>query len=124
MMERVIFISSLFRTRKDLNKEVRQRKEERSNGTIPFPFGKGDKLQKYGGHLDHKILSEYPVEYKSQPRAFKETLAFHQFIHLEEERRPCGQGRIRDAKKRKDYALPILTKKKTRRTVDTWIIRF
>ena len=41
------------------------------------------------------ILSEYLVEYKSQPRAFRETLAFPQFIHLEEERRPCGQGRIK-----------------------------
>ena len=52
-------------------------------------------MQKDGGHLDHKILSECLVEYKFQPRAFKETLAFPQFIQLEEEIRPCGQGRIK-----------------------------
>ena len=46
--------------------------------------------------MDHNILSEYIVEYKSQPRAFKETLAFPQFIQLEEERRPCSQGRIKE----------------------------
>ena len=84
------FISSLFISRKDLNKEFKKIIEERSSGTIPFPFEREDKLQKYEGHLDQKILSEYLIEYKTQPRAFKETLAFPQFIQLEEERRPCS----------------------------------
>ena len=45
--------------------------------------------------MDHQILSEYLFEYKSQPRAFKETLAFPQFIQLKEERRPCSKGKIK-----------------------------
>ena len=73
ILERMILLSSLFRSKKDLNKEVKQR---RSSGTMPFHFEGEKKLQKDEGHLDHKILSEYLVEYKSQPRAFKETLAF------------------------------------------------
>ena len=71
MMEIMRFISSLFKRRKDLNNELKQRREERSSGTMPFPFEKEDKFQKDEGHLDHMILSEYIVEYKSQPRAFK-----------------------------------------------------
>ena len=45
--------------------------------------------------MDHQILSKYLVEYKSQPRAFKETLALPQFIQLKEERRPCSRKEIK-----------------------------
>ena len=45
--------------------------------------------------MDHQILSDYLVEYKSQPRAFKETLAFPQFIQLKEEKRPCSRRKIK-----------------------------
>ena len=104
MMRRMSFVSSFFKSMKNLSKEVKQKEEKISsetsrgfeeapfisydkkrkqvlqrdpkNWTIPFPFENKDKLQEDGGHLDHKILSEYLVEYKSQPRAFKETLAF------------------------------------------------
>ena len=34
-------------------------------------------------------MSGYLAEYKFQPRAFKKTLDFPQFIQLREERRPC-----------------------------------
>ena len=45
--------------------------------------------------MDHLILSKYLVEYKSQPRAFKETLAISQFIQLKEERRSCNKREIK-----------------------------
>ena len=45
--------------------------------------------------MEHEILSGYLAEYKYQPRAFKETLTLPQFIHLEEERRPCSNRRIK-----------------------------
>ena len=51
--------------------------------------------KKHEGQLDHHILSEYLVEYRSQPIAFKETLAFPQFIQLEEERKPCSTRRMK-----------------------------
>ena len=35
------------------------------------------------------------AEYKCQPRVFKETLDFPQFIQLREERRPCSKGEIK-----------------------------
>ena len=94
-MERKFFISSLFRSRKDLNKEVKQRREESSIGTMLFPFKKEDKLHRDGGHLDHEILSEYLSEYKSKSRAFKEALALPHFIQLEEGKRPYSYGMMR-----------------------------
>ena len=48
-----------------------------------------------GDHLEHEILSGYLAEYKCQPRAFKETIDFPQFIKLREERRPCNNRMIR-----------------------------
>ena len=52
--------------------------------TFPFPFEEEDKRHGDGGHLEHEILSGYLAEYKSQHRAFKETLTLPQFIQLEE----------------------------------------
>ena len=45
----------------------------------------------HGRHLDHQIISDYLVEYRSQPRAFKETIYFPHFIQLKEEKRPCSK---------------------------------
>ena len=45
--------------------------------------------------MEHEILSGYLAEYKSQPKAFKETLALPQFIQLAEERRPYNNKRMR-----------------------------
>ena len=41
--------------------------------TMPFSFEEEEKRHGDVGHLDHEILSEYLVEYKSQPRAFKDS---------------------------------------------------
>ena len=70
-----------------------QRVSRRGRTCTSFSHEEEDK--KHGRHLDHQILSEYLVEYKSQPRALKETLAFPQFIHLEEGRRPYSKGEIK-----------------------------
>ena len=97
-------VSSFFRSMKNLSKEVKQKEEKRcsetSRGfqeeegpcsfysrneepilqkapkhyTFPFPFEEEDKIHGDGGHLEHEILSGYLVEYKSQPKDFKETL--------------------------------------------------
>ena len=104
MMEIMSSISSPLRSKGDLIKEVKHRKVEKINETtlgfqdeegpctsyqqkkdlilhrapkkhtMPFSFGEEDKRHGYGGHLDHEILNEYIIEYKSQPRAFKENL--------------------------------------------------
>ena len=119
----MIFISSLFRSKKDLTKEVQQRKMEKgSETTLGFqdeegpctsyqqkedlvlnrapkkhdmPFYFEYKRHEDGGNLDHDILSEYLAKYKSQPRAFKENLTLPQFIQLKEERRPSSNRRKR-----------------------------
>ena len=104
MMEGMSFISSLFRSKRDLTKDVKQRRMERNNETslgfqdeegpctsyhqkrnlvlhrapkqytMPFYFEEEDKRHGDGGHLGHEILSEYLAKYKSQPIAFKENL--------------------------------------------------
>ena len=48
--------------------------------------------------MDHLILSKYLVEYKYQPRAFKETLAFPHFILLKEEKGPCNRREIKGSR--------------------------
>ena len=45
--------------------------------------------------MHHQILSDYLVEYRSQPRAFRETLDFPHFIQLKEEKRPCSKKEIK-----------------------------
>ena len=124
MMKKMSFVSSFFKSMKNLYKEDKQMKEESCSETsrrfqeeegpctsydqrrkpllqrapkhfnMPFSFEE-DKKQGNIGHLDQKILSDYLVEYKSQRRAFKKTLAFPQFIHLKEEMRPYGKGGIK-----------------------------
>ena len=51
-------------------------KQAPKNYTSPFPFEEEEKRHGDGGHLENEILSGYLAEYKSQPRAFKETLPF------------------------------------------------
>ena len=119
MMEGMSFISSLFRSTRDLTKEVKQRRMERSNETIigfqdgegpctsyqqkedlvfhrdpnkhamPFPFE--EKRHEDGEHLYHEILSEYLAEYKSQPRAFKENLTLRPIVHSAQRRKDTLQ---------------------------------
>ena len=75
MMERMILLSSIFISRKNLSKEVKQIEEGEEEGPCTS-YSHKEEDKEHGGHLDHQIISEYIVEYKSQPRAFKETLAF------------------------------------------------
>ena len=55
-----------------------------------------DKRHRDEGNYDHEILSEYLVEYKSQPRSIKKNLTLLEFIELKEERRPCSNRRMED----------------------------
>ena len=81
MMEKMRLLSLVFRSKKGLSQEVNKKRERRCTET-PRGFQeeegpctsyshKGED-KRHGGHLDHHILSQYLVEYKSQPRAFKE----------------------------------------------------
>lgn len=128
MMERMSFVSSLFRSMKNLYKEVKQMQDERYNETTrgfqeegspctsysqkeepvlqrnsnkyTMPFLSEEEYKKHGEgvHLEHEILSGYLAEYKSQRRAFKETLTLPQFIQLGGERRPCSNRKMRGNK--------------------------
>ena len=121
MMEGMIFVSYIFRSMKDLSKEVKQMRMERCNETsrgfqdeegpctsyqqqrklvlhrAPKKYTMSTFLEEegeiHGGNLDNEILSEYVAEYKSQSRAFKENLTLPQFIQIKEERRPCSNRR-------------------------------
>ena len=74
-MERMRLLSSVFRSKKNLSKEVKQIEKGEEEGPCTSYSHKEEDM-KHGGHLDHQILSEYLVEYKYQPTTFKETLAF------------------------------------------------
>ena len=104
MMERMILRSSFFKSRKNLSQEIKLMKEKRCQETPRgfqeeegpcTSYSHKEEDKKHGGHLDHQILIEYLFQYKSQPRASKETLAFPQFIQLEEERSPSSTRRIK-----------------------------
>ena len=89
-MERMRLLSSIFRSKKkeeeESNETPRGFQEEESCSETSRRFqeeeedpctscshrGSGEK----GNHLEHEIPSGYLVEYKCQPRAFKETLDF------------------------------------------------
>ena len=89
MMKKMRLLSLVFRTKKNLSKGEEKKEEEG-----PYTSYSQEGV-KHEGHLDHQILSDYLVEYKSQPRAFQETLAFPQFIQLKEEKIPCNKREIK-----------------------------
>ena len=91
MMKKMRLLSSIFRTKKSLYKEEEKNEEE---GPCTS-YSHEEEEDKHEGHLDHQILSDYLVEFKSQPKAFKETLAFPPFIQLKEEKRPCIKREIK-----------------------------
>ena len=65
----------MFKSRGDLSKEVKKIEEEEEE--VPCTsYSHQEEDIEHGRHLDHQILSDYLVEYRSQPRAFKETLYF------------------------------------------------
>ena len=94
MMKRMGLISSVFRSRKDLSKEVKKMEEGEEEGPCNS-YSKRGEGKRHEGHLEPKILRRYLAEYKSQPRYFKETLALPQFIQMEEERRPYNNVMMR-----------------------------
>ena len=104
MMEKMSLLSSILISRNNLSQEVKKMKEKRCQETPRgfqeeegpcTSYSHKEEDQWHGRHLEHQILSEYLVEYSTQPRAFKETLSFPQFIQLEEERRHCSTRRMK-----------------------------
>ena len=90
MLKKMSLFSSIFRSRGDLSKEVKKIEEEEEE--VPCTsYSHQEEDIEHGRHLDYQILSDYLVEYRSQPRAFKETLYFPHFIQLKEEKRPCSR---------------------------------
>ena len=70
------FLSSVFRNKKILSKEEEQEEEE---GPCTS-YSHREEDNEHEIYLDHLILSDYLVEYRSKPRSFKETLEFPHFI--------------------------------------------
>ena len=94
-MKKMSLLSSIFRKKKSLPKEEKQREEEEGPCTSYSHEGKEDR---HGGYLDHQILSKYLGEYKSHSRAFRGITMFPQFIQHKEERRPCSREEIRGSR--------------------------
>ena len=69
-------LSSFLRLKKNLSKVEEKIEEEGPCNS----YSHGEEERKHERYLDHLILIKYLVEYKSQPRAFKETLTLPQFI--------------------------------------------
>ena len=61
-MERMSLLSSLFRSRKNLSKEVKQIEEGEEEGPCTS-YSHKEEDKKHGGKLDHQILIEYLFEY-------------------------------------------------------------
>ena len=94
MLKKMSLFSSIFRSRGDLSKEVKNIEEEEEE--VPCTsYSHQEEDIEHGRYLDHQILSDYLVEYISQPRGFKETLHFPHFIQLREEKRPCSRKEIK-----------------------------
>ena len=105
MMERMSLLSSIFRSKKKEEEKCIETPKGFQGGEICRETSRGfqnaeeDACTSYSyrgigekrHHLEHEILSGYLAEYKFQPRAFKETLDFPQFIQLREEIRPCSK---------------------------------
>ena len=88
------FLSSIFRSRENLSKEVKKNEEIEEEGPCTSYSHQEEDIE-HGRHLDYQILSDYLVEYRSQTRGFKEALDFPHFIQLKEEKRPCSRKEIK-----------------------------
>ena len=106
MMESMGLLSSIFRSKEKEEKCIENPKgfqggESCSETSRRFQEVEEDACtscrgsREKGDHLEHEILSGYLAGYKCQPRSFKETLYFPQFIQLIEERRPCIKEEIK-----------------------------
>ena len=79
MMKRMDLLSSVFRFRKDLSKEVKKMGEGDEEGPCTS-YSHQEEDMKHEEHWEFEILSEYLAKYRAKPRAFKETLVLPQFI--------------------------------------------
>ena len=75
MMQRMRFISSIFRSINNLSKEVEETEKGEEEGPCTS-YSHREIEQKHGEHLEFKILSEHLAEYGENPRVFQETLSF------------------------------------------------
>ena len=75
MMKKMSLLSSIFRSRGDLSKEVKKIEEREEEGPCTS-YSHKEENHKHEEHLEFEILSEHLVEYRTKPRAFQETLAF------------------------------------------------
>ena len=62
MMKKMSLLSSIFRSGRDLSKEVKKIKEGEEEGPCTS-YSSKEADQKHGEHLEFEILSEYLVEY-------------------------------------------------------------
>ena len=75
MMKKMSLLSSIFRSKGDLSKEVKKIEEREEEGPCTS-YSHQEEDQKHEEHLEFEILSEYLTEYRENPR----TLALPQFI--------------------------------------------
>ena len=87
-------LSSVFRNKESLSKEVKKKEQKEEEGPCTS-YSHLEEDNEHEGYLDHQILSNYLFEFKSQPIAFTKTLAFPQFIQWKEEKRPCTKREIK-----------------------------
>ena len=61
-LKNMSLFSSIFRSRGDISKEVKKTQEEEEEVPCTSYFHQEEGIE-HGGYLDHKILSDYLVEY-------------------------------------------------------------
>ena len=91
-LKNMSLFSSIFRSRGNASTFEEVKKIEEKEEEVPCAsYSHQEEDIENGRYLDHQIPSDYLVEYRSQPRAFRETLDFPHFIQLKEEKRPCSR---------------------------------
>ena len=95
-LKKMSLLSSIFRSREDASTFEEVEKIEEKEEEVPCAsYSHQGKDIEHGRYLDHQILSDYLVDYRSQPVSFRETLDFPHFILLKEEKRPCSRKEIK-----------------------------
>ena len=90
MMKNMILLSSIFRSKENLSKDVKKNEEGEVEGPCTS-YSHREEGMKHEEHLEFEILSEYLDEYWENPR----TLDLRQFIQQKEERIPHNFGMMR-----------------------------
>ena len=68
IMQRMRFISSVFRSSKDLSKEVEKTEKGEEEGPCTSYSHQGGKME-HEKHLKFEIIGEYLAEYRENPRS-------------------------------------------------------